>query len=147
VQNKLVVTMVDSEPPIRRRQLVPSSWHLGDLHHVIQAAFGWLDYHLHQFLIDGLRFGDLEQIGMPELEGEPRGFDETEVRLRDFTLRDRTAFVYEYEFGDGWDTSSSSKSCCDWIRLRGLRAVSTGRVHDAPFHERLPAVPDPTDST
>ncbi|MDQ6672801.1 MAG: plasmid pRiA4b ORF-3 family protein [Chloroflexota bacterium] len=36
----------------------PWTFHLGQLHHVIQAAFGWWDYHLHQFVIGGLRYGE-----------------------------------------------------------------------------------------
>jgi len=40
------VTLVDIEPAIWRRLVVPRGFHLGQLHHVIQAAFGWLDYHL-----------------------------------------------------------------------------------------------------
>ena len=99
------VTLAEIEPEIWRRLVVPRTFDLGQLHHVIQAAFGWWDYHLHQFMIGGLRFGDLEQIGTPEFEGEPRGFDETEVRLLDFGYSGRVAFVYEYDFGDGWEHS------------------------------------------
>ena len=100
---RLVVTIGDIEPPIWRRLVIPWVWNLGQLHHVIQAAFGWWDYHLHQFLIGGLRYGDLEQIGQPEFEGDARGFDETAVRLLDFGHSDRTAFIYEYDFGDSWE--------------------------------------------
>jgi hypothetical protein len=97
------ITLAEIEPEIWRRVVVPRTFHLGDLHQVIQAAFGWWDYHLHQFMIGGLRYGDIDQIGTPEFEGEPRGFDETEVRLLDFGYSDRVAFVYEYDFGDGWE--------------------------------------------
>jgi len=97
------ITLAEIEPEIWRRVVVPRTFHLGDLHQVIQAAFGWWDYHLHQFMIGGLRYGDIEQIGTPEFEGEPRGFDETEVRLLDFGYSDRVAFVYEYDFSDGWE--------------------------------------------
>ena len=33
---------------------MPRGFHLGQLHRVIQAAFGWWDCHLHQFTIGGL---------------------------------------------------------------------------------------------
>jgi hypothetical protein len=97
------ITLAEIEPEIWRRVVVPRTFHLGDLHHVIQAAFGWWDYHLHQFMIGGLRYGDVDQIGAPEFEAEPRGFDESEVRLLDFGYSDRVAFIYEYDFGDGWE--------------------------------------------
>src|SRR5919199_1009286 len=90
---ELRVALLDIEPTIWRRLVVPWTFHLGQLHHVIQAAFGWLDYHLHQFLIGGLRYGDFEQIGEPEFVGEPRGFDQTEVRLLDFGHHEPVSFV------------------------------------------------------
>jgi hypothetical protein len=68
---QLRVTIADIEPPIWRRMLVPWTWNLGQLHPVIQAALGWWDYHLHQFVIGGLRYGDVEQIGEPEFEATP----------------------------------------------------------------------------
>jgi hypothetical protein len=95
---RLRVTLAEIEPAIWGRLLVPRTFTLGHLHHVMQAAFGWWDYHLHQFVIGGLRYGDVEQIGEPEFEGEPRGFDETEVRLLDFGPGRNVAFTYEYDF-------------------------------------------------
>ncbi len=100
---QLRVTLAEIEPPIWRQLIVPRTFTLGQLHHVIQAAFGWLDYHLHQFIIGGLRFGDYEQVGEPEFEGDTRAFDETEVRLLDFGFNRDVRFVYEYDFGDGWE--------------------------------------------
>jgi hypothetical protein len=43
-QLKIVIEGID--PPIWRRLLVPRETVLGDLHHMIQAAFGWWDYAL-----------------------------------------------------------------------------------------------------
>jgi hypothetical protein len=45
----------------------------------------------------------MEQIGTPEFEGEPRSSDEQAVTLADFDHTRPIAFVYEYDFGDGWD--------------------------------------------
>jgi hypothetical protein len=100
---RLRVALADIEPPIWRRLLVPRTFTLGEVHQVIQAAFGWWDSHLHAFHIGGLMYGDLEQIGTPEFEGERRGFDEQAVTLADFDHTRPIAFVYEYDFGDGWD--------------------------------------------
>jgi hypothetical protein len=46
----LKITLLNSKPPIWRRVLVPSGIELEDLHDVIQAAFGWHNCHLHQFI-------------------------------------------------------------------------------------------------
>jgi hypothetical protein len=54
---------------------------------------GWQGYHLHRFEIDGVLYGDVE-----EIEGRPLGEEES------FTIgRAARDFSYEYDFGDGWD--------------------------------------------
>jgi hypothetical protein len=96
------VALATIEPAIWRRLVVPRIFHLGQLHHVIQAAFGWWNAHLHEFRIGGLSWGDPEQIGEPEFEGESRGFDEAQVRLLDFHDPESASFLYVYDFGDSW---------------------------------------------
>jgi hypothetical protein len=44
-------------PMIWRRLLVRSDSSLGDLHDIIQIAFGWTDTHLHRFHIHGRDYG------------------------------------------------------------------------------------------
>jgi hypothetical protein len=95
------VTLQEIEPPVWRRLVVPRTFHLGELHHVIQAAFGWWDYHLHEFQIGGLSFSDPELV-KPEFDGDPRVYDEREVQLLDFSRREQINFVYVYDFGDDW---------------------------------------------
>src|SRR6185295_20263601 len=73
---------------------------LDDLHEYIQTAMGWTNSHLHQFEIDGERYGD------PELLGDDMGEikDSMKARLSKFLPADgkRFRFKYEYDFGDGW---------------------------------------------
>ena len=52
------VSLDEIEPPAWRRLIVPIDWNLEQLHLTIQAAFSWWNYHLHEFQIGGLRFGD-----------------------------------------------------------------------------------------
>ncbi len=99
---QLRVALTEIEPPIWRRLVVPWTFHLGQLHLVLQAAFGWWNSHLHEFRIGGLFYGDPEQVGVPEFEGDLRHFDETEVRLLDFDRGERVSFTYVYDFGDNW---------------------------------------------
>ena len=80
---------------------MPRTFHLGELHQVVQAAFGWWDYHLHEFQIGGLSFSDPDLV-KPEFEGDPRVYDESEVQLLDFSRGDDINFVYVYDFGDDW---------------------------------------------
>ncbi len=96
------VTLAEIEPAIWRRLVVPWTWHLGQLHLCLQAAFNWWNCHLHEFRIGGLRFADPELLEDGAFENDPRVFDEREVRLRDFDREPGTRFSYLYDFGDSW---------------------------------------------
>lgn len=98
---QLRVSIDGIDPPVWRRLVVPAAWDLAQLHLVIQAAFNWWNYHLHEFRIGGLRYGDIALSDEGSVEGDPRVFDEREVRLRDFRA-DAIAFAYFYDFGDDW---------------------------------------------
>ena len=95
---QIKVTLEGSKPPIWRRLLVLGDITLGDLHSIIQAAFGWWDYHLHQFIIGGIYFG----VPHPDYEDYLDMNDERKIRLHQITERDGFKFRYEYDFGDGW---------------------------------------------
>lgn len=99
---QLHVSLIDIGPAIWRQVVVPWRFNLGHLHRVIQAAFGWWDCHLHEFIIGGLRYGDPDQIGDHEFEDDARAFDETMVRLRDFGREPHQSFIYVYDLGDNW---------------------------------------------
>ena len=90
------ITLLDIKPAIWRRIQVPDCT-LADLHEYIQAAFGWWNYHLHQFEIDGRLYGD------PLMERTSTK-DSRSTTQADRNLRGREAvgLEYEYDFGDGW---------------------------------------------
>ena len=46
---QLKITIKGSKPPIWRRVLVPEGMTFGELHKMIQTAFGWSDGHLYEF--------------------------------------------------------------------------------------------------
>jgi hypothetical protein len=96
---QLKVTLRYIRPPIWRRVVVPDNWTLGDLHWVIQLAFGWTNSHLHAF-----RIGDTEY-GMAMDENEDLGppvTDEDSVLLCGVINCKGQRFSYEYDFGDTW---------------------------------------------
>jgi hypothetical protein len=95
------ISLDDIEPEIWRRLVVPIDWNLQQLHLTIQAAFNWWNYHLHEFRIGGLRYGDVVAFEDGSCEGDPRVFNEHEVHLRDF-MGPGTTFAYVYDFGDDW---------------------------------------------
>ena len=49
------ITLLDIKPAIWRRIQVRDCT-LTAFHEAIQTAFGWLDYHLHEFDIDGIQY-------------------------------------------------------------------------------------------
>jgi hypothetical protein len=94
------VTLLDIKPAVWRRIQVPDRT-LADLHGYIQAAFGWWDYHLHQFAIDGERYGPPAPDGM---DFGLETIDETGVPLGKLIPKSgrKSRWAYEYDFGDGW---------------------------------------------
>lgn len=89
------------KPPIWRR-IQTKDCTLDKLHEHIQTAMGWTNSHIHQFLINGVVYGD------PELLED--GWEETppvnslRMKLSRLVPKDgsRFSFQYEYDFGDGW---------------------------------------------
>ena len=96
---QIKVSLQDVEPAIWRRLEVPAEIKLARLHVALQAAMGWQDYHLHAF-----RIGDIEY-GLPDPDYEPMGVplkDDRRATLRSLVSVGES-FVYEYDFGDGWE--------------------------------------------
>lgn len=81
------VTLSEVAPRVWRRVHVPSSMTLADLHHVVQIAMGWEDFHLH-------RWG----IGYEEYGHDGRGED---IAL-EAVLGAGGRAGYIYDFGDDW---------------------------------------------
>jgi hypothetical protein len=96
---QLKVTLKGSKPPIWRRLLVPDDVTLARLHHIIQAAMGWWDYHLHQFIVGGNYFGvpDPEYFDWIDMQ------DERKFKLNQIAPGEKHKFIYEYDFGDSWE--------------------------------------------
>ena len=94
--HQLRITLLDVDPPIWRRVLVPSDATLGDLNFVLQATMGWTNSHLHQFTIDGADYSD------PQTEVDDTE-DEFAVTLEEVVPAERARFTLLYDFGDGWE--------------------------------------------
>jgi len=93
---QLKITLLEVDPPVWRRLLVPADATLGDLNFLLQAAMGWTNSHLHQFTIDGMDYSD------PRFEVDGAK-DEFAVTLADVVPAERLRFNLLYDFGDAWD--------------------------------------------
>lgn len=94
---QLKVSLLEVEPPVWRRLLVPGTMSLDRLHTVIQKAMGWTDSHLHEFVIRGRRYGE------PDPEEPDADLEhEWKATLRQVAPAEGLQFEYLYDFGDGW---------------------------------------------
>ena len=93
---QLKVSLMGTEPSVWRRVRVVESTSLLNLHYVIQASFGWSDSHLHEFELDGVRYGSDDGPGWG-----PRPKSEKRTQLGAIA-RQGNRFVYTYDFGDDW---------------------------------------------
>jgi hypothetical protein len=76
---QLRITVDKITPPIWRVIQVPESYSLNQLHHIIQIAFGWWNYHLYMF-------GEYEKkIGDPILweDSETETLWDKKVKIKD----------------------------------------------------------------
>lgn len=92
------ISLKEIEPEIWRRIEVPLDISLKGLHDSIQAAMGWLDYHLFEFTVDGKPYGLPDP---PEDYGR-KIHHARNARLGAFVAKGITRFDYAYDFGDDW---------------------------------------------
>ena len=94
----VLVELVDSKPTIWRRIHIDGRARLNTFHHVLQAAMGWSDAHLHEFEIRDKFYGTPD----PDFADEDRPvFVEKKFRLNQLLAEGDTA-LYLYDFGDSW---------------------------------------------
>lgn len=96
---QMLVILAGSEPRIWRQIWVPGNFTLAELDRIIQLAMGWTNSHLHQFVIEGQRYG----VPDDESPDEQPVLSDDDFTI-DTALGDRVKdFLYEYDFGDGWE--------------------------------------------
>jgi hypothetical protein len=99
---QLKFTLKHIKPPVWRRLLVSDDMNLLQLHDLIQAVFGWWDYHLHLFEIAGMEF-----VNTPDWEEDGEQYqDDSRAKLGDLIPRfvpEGGKFIYIYDMGDYWE--------------------------------------------
>ncbi|MBE6527642.1 MAG: plasmid pRiA4b ORF-3 family protein [Thermoplasmata archaeon] len=91
----LKFTLDGSKPQITRTVAIPAESSFFDLHRAIQDSFGWIDSHLHEFVVGKQR----ELIGHTAI---PDVKDEREFAIADYQDQ---PIHYNYDFGDRWETT------------------------------------------
>jgi len=102
---KFKISLKEVTPEVWRRILVPQYYSFWDLHVAIQDSMGWLDCHLHEFKITNPATGELESIGIPDLDGldENDMLPGWDLAIADYFSKKNTRADYIYDFGDGWE--------------------------------------------
>jgi hypothetical protein len=96
----LRIELADIEPLIWRRVAVRGSTSLATLHRIIQAAMGWLDYHLWEFTVDDVIYGipDADDIGWGRKVERA-----STAKLAKVLGSGVKALSYVYDMGDNWE--------------------------------------------
>lgn len=144
-QYLLKIVLLDIEPDIWRRFVVPGSITLDRLHDVIQIIMGWTDSHLHEFTIGKKRYTEYP-------ESEEFGLECGRYHLGDLIKQNGRTFNYLYDFGDSWMhkvTLEDSRYFNPKLRspikcLEGARACPPEDVGSIPgYYEFCKALKDP----
>lgn len=114
----ILIQMTDtSEPNINRLLSVPPTLTFKRMHHVLQAAFGWANSHMHSF--DVVEVGDedghwLSRKSLLQISSDPdlmsdnlESIDEANITLQDAyekpEWKGKAKITYEYDHGDSWE--------------------------------------------
>jgi Predicted metal-binding protein related to the C-terminal domain of SecA len=89
-----------TKPPVWRRVIVPDTLTFEQFHLVIQAAFGWADFHLFQFCPQS--YGSYPTIAYPHEEDEYPVEDARTYILKELFHTEKQQFTYIYDLGDSW---------------------------------------------
>jgi len=92
------VSLREIEPAIWRRIELSSQTTLKQFHRILQIAMGWENYHLHEYIVDGRRYGTPE----PVYDEPGEVVREVGARLASVLPKPGSQILYVYDFGDYW---------------------------------------------
>src|SRR6266498_6137882 len=90
---QIKIMLDDTHPPIWRRIIVPENMTLSKLHDVAQITMGWQDYHLHEFTINGVRYGDPKNDVLSDLNIQ----SEAGFKLSELISEEGSRFQHTYD--------------------------------------------------
>jgi hypothetical protein len=97
---QLKVVLLETDPPIWRRFVVPSSVTLHRLHLILQDVMGWTNSHLYRFRIGGKEYAEPD----PDNEFNELDFKNSRrTKLGQLVTKKGDVLLYEYDFGDSWN--------------------------------------------
>ena len=94
---ELKVTLLGTKPSVYRILHIEKSRTFYELHIAIQIAFGWENYHMHEFRIND------ERIGEKEFLDDNTVLEGSNTLLSQKIIFEKQTFSYLYDFGDNWE--------------------------------------------
>jgi hypothetical protein len=116
VTYRIRVDLDDAHPPIWRRLDVRCDLTLDVVHQVLQAAFGWWDYHLHRFALGAGAWDPSAELFLCPSdveEGEDcdeHGVPASTVHLDETLSEPGDQLRYCYDYGDSWELTLTLES-------------------------------------
>ncbi|MGJ7439998.1 plasmid pRiA4b ORF-3 family protein [Aquipuribacter sp. MA13-6] len=104
VRYRVRLELTDVSRPVTRTVELPSDVFLDEVSDVVQAAYGWLGYHLHRFATGDPFAPGAEVYLCPfEVDDGEDGLDARDVRLDELLASPGDTCRYAYDYGDGWE--------------------------------------------
>ncbi len=103
---QLLIVLTGCDAPVWRRILVPARYNFWELHVAIQDVMGWLDYHLHEFVVTDPETMGALRIGLPDDEflDAPLTLPGWKIPIEGyFGTGQSLPSRYTYDFGDNWE--------------------------------------------
>jgi hypothetical protein len=105
------VTLRGIEPVVWRQIELSGQTTLRQFHRILQIAMGWENCHLHEFVVNGQRYG------VPDSDAPREVLREGRFRLAALLPQPGSEMLYIYDFGDYWQHD---------IRLEAIFAAEPG---------------------
>lgn len=116
-------------PLIWRRFLInPQCTTIADLHHLIQLAMHWEDFHLHEFTIQGKVYGISYEGGICF------GDDPHKITLKDLQMQVKERLFYKYNFHIPWEDEIRLEKILP-MNLKSIYPVCIGGNNIAPSED------------
>jgi pRiA4b ORF-3-like protein len=96
--HSLKVTLRDVSPEVWRRDVLRSETTLPQFARTLEAAMGWRSYHLHQFDVGGIQFGQPDE----DFDSDDV-IDGRKITVKQVLPDIGSSLRFDYDFGDGWE--------------------------------------------
>lgn len=122
-----------------RQVVVPATVSLDIVHKVIQAAFGWKDYHMYSFLRYRKMYV-LKPIEEPVVKGALKEFSSVDTTIKMLLDEKGKTCLYEYDFGDSNRVEIENVGETDSFDVKDFVVKGQNLVEDSSYFGFTPGI-------